>query len=96
MDKIDAIGRTATPQRVNAKTGSGVDPVVSAPNRHLSDRAEFSQGARLLSRLQQLPGVRQDLVDRVRTQIVAEDYASDEKVHAALDEMIEDLEELPG
>ena len=56
MDQIDAIGRTASPQRVNAKTGSnGLDPVAPVTNRRPSDRAEFSEGARLLSRLRQLP-----------------------------------------
>jgi len=56
-----------------------------------SDRAEFSEVSRFLSQLAALPDVRQDLVDRVRSEIADGTYESDDKVKAALDGLLDDL-----
>ena len=55
------------------------------------DSVEFSQAARYLSMLRQLPDVRQDLVESVRAQIDAGGYDSADKIEAAIDGMMEDL-----
>ena len=55
------------------------------------DSVEFSAAAQLLSKLSELPDVRQDLVDRVRSEIAAGTYDTDDKVDALLDELNEDL-----
>ncbi len=56
-----------------------------------SDRAEFSQAAQLLSKLAELPDVRQDLIDRVRAELADGNYDTPDKVEALLDSLIEDL-----
>ena len=57
-----------------------------------SDRVEFSQAAQLLSKLSKLPEVRQDVVDRVKAEIAAGNYDTEEKIDAAIDKMAEDLQ----
>lgn len=44
-----------------------------------------------VSKLQQLPAVREDLVSRVRAEIASGTYDTDERLNAALDEMFKDV-----
>lgn len=62
---------------------------VDAPARS-SDRAEISKVAQLLSKLADLD-VRQDKIDAVRAQIAAGNYVTDDKIEAAIDELLSDL-----
>jgi len=57
-----------------------------------SDRVELSDRARYLAKLQQVPPVRQSLIDQVRAQIEAGTYDSPERLDAALDGLIEDAD----
>lgn len=57
-----------------------------------SDRVELSDRARLLSKLSQLPAVRQDLVDQVRRQIEAGEYDTPGRLDGALDGLADDLD----
>lgn len=57
----------------------------------LGDRVELSRHALLLDRLRQLPDVREDLVDEVRTAIGAGTYETDEKLTAAIVGLLPDL-----
>jgi negative regulator of flagellin synthesis FlgM len=56
-----------------------------------SDRVEFSDRARLLSRLAALP-IRHELVERVRREIAAGTYETEEKLEAVVQALEEDLE----
>ncbi|MAE64328.1 MAG: hypothetical protein CMJ18_08650 [Phycisphaeraceae bacterium] len=56
------------------------------------DRVEFSDKARYLARLAELPDVREDLVQRVRQEIEAGRYDTPEKIEALLDELAVDLQ----
>ena len=56
-----------------------------------SDRVEFSDAARLLNRLSQLPDVRQDLIDRVRSEIASGTYESPEKIDAVVQSLAEEF-----
>lgn len=58
-----------------------------------SDSVEVSQVAQYLSKLQQMPDVRQDLVDRVRSEIAKGNYDTPDKVEALMDELMQDLRE---
>ena len=69
-------------RRADAPAASG-----SSPTRG-SDSVELSSTSQLLSRLAELPDVRQDLVDRVKAQIQSGDYDTPEKLDKALDAMI--------
>lgn len=62
-----------------------------APAR-AEDQVELSEMARYLSRLGQLPPVRQELVDNVRRQIDRNIYESEDRVDAAIDALLDDLD----
>jgi len=91
MSDISPIGRppaAAINGSAHAATrinGSGVH----APRA--DDSVEFSDAARYLSRLKQNEPVREDLVNRIRSQIEAQTYESDDKIDAAIDALIDDL-----
>ena len=56
-----------------------------------TDKVELSTAARLLGKIAQLPDLRQELVDHVRTQIELDSYETPEKVDVAIDALAEDL-----
>ena len=91
MDQVDAISRTGVrPQVTVGKTNpTALNARVSPPRG--ADRAEFSDAAQLLSRVNELPDVRHDLVERVRGEIATETYLTDEKIRQAIDSMLEDF-----
>lgn len=55
-----------------------------------SDSVEFSKASQLLSKLQELPETRTDLVERIRAEIKNGSYDTDDKLSAALDSAIND------
>jgi len=72
--------RTTPPQPVDTQTS------------RQSDQVELSIRAQLLSKLADLPDVRQELIDRVRQQIEAGDYDTPDKVDALLEELAADID----
>ncbi|MFA9476855.1 flagellar biosynthesis anti-sigma factor FlgM [Phycisphaerales bacterium AB-hyl4] len=56
-----------------------------------NDQVEFSDTARLLSKLNEMPEIRQELVDRVKQEIADGSYETPEKIEVAVDAMLEDL-----
>lgn len=67
--------------------GSLADAVT--PDRR--DSVELSEVGQWLSHLQQLPPIRSDKVNQVRSQIEAGGYLTDAKLNAAIDKLLEDL-----
>lgn len=63
----------------------------SAATTRYSDRVELSEQSRLLSKLKQLPDVREDLVDSVKSQIASGKYDTDERFDTAVNALIDDL-----
>ena len=63
-----------------------------APAR-TGDRVELSENARLLSKLKELPEVREGLVNSVRAQIEAGNYDTPERFDTAINALIDDLNE---
>ena len=59
-----------------------------------SDKVDFSDRARLLSKLAALPEVRQDVVDAARRAIAAGAYDSDEVLDKTIDALAQDLRDL--
>jgi anti-sigma28 factor (negative regulator of flagellin synthesis) len=55
------------------------------------DQVEISHVAQYLSQLQSEPAQRTDLIDRVRTQIESGTYLTDDKLSAAADELLDDI-----
>ncbi len=90
MTDISPLGRPnaasyQSPQRSAPASSNGQSRTAG------NDSVEFSQTARHLSLLRELPDVRQDLIESVRAQINAGGYDSADKIEAAIDAMMEDL-----
>lgn len=88
-DVTPVSSQTAVLQRLAAaRTASTHD----APLRRLAgDRVELSVTATLLAKLDELPDVRHDLVARIRAEILAGTYETQDKIDAMLDRIAEDL-----
>lgn len=56
-----------------------------------SDSVQLSNVAQMLSKINQLPAVRQDLVNQVRSQIAAGTYETQGKLDAAIQNVLQDL-----
>jgi anti-sigma28 factor (negative regulator of flagellin synthesis) len=69
----------------------------SAPRARGADQADISDEARaqFLSRLKELPPVRQDLIDNIRQQIQAGTYDTPERLSGSLDGLLQDLDAHP-
>jgi negative regulator of flagellin synthesis FlgM len=93
MPDVSPIG-SPKPVTLNRPDRAGDKPSVAAPPpTRGSDKVELSQAAQYLSKLQQMPEVRQELVDRVKREIAAGTYDTPDKIDALLEELAEDLEE---
>ena len=87
MSDISPIGRP-NPAAIG-QNGKANRPTNGAAVRAQGrDQVELSQTARLLSRIHEMPDIRQDVVDRVRSQIAEGHYDTPEKLDAALEQMI--------
>ncbi|MEM6393243.1 MAG: flagellar biosynthesis anti-sigma factor FlgM [Planctomycetota bacterium] len=71
--------------------GTPVKPVASSPVNRPSDRAEFSDAARFLAQLNDVPDIREDLVSSVKSAIDKGAYESPEKLDIAVDRLLDDL-----
>lgn len=65
-----------------------------APGRS-ADRLELSERARLLAMLRQPQPVRMDLVERLRGEIAADTYETPQRLEAATEALLADLELRP-
>ena len=90
MSDVGPVGTT----KINPMRGAvRPDPQTPSAPRTVrpDDKVELSLKARLLSKLAELPDVRQDLVDRVRAEIQAGTYDTPDKIDAIIDELALDL-----
>lgn len=72
-------------------TNRNTDDVRGRGGARTDDRVEFSQVAKYLSQLKSEPTERTDLINSVRSEIQAQTYLSDEKLSAAADELLDDI-----
>ncbi len=90
MDDVSPIGRLGpTAFGRSSQPSRQVSPAASQQERG-RDQVQLSHTAQLLSKIHDLPEVRQDLVDRVRSEIENGTYETPEKLDAALQGLIED------
>lgn len=82
MDRTESASHVRPPDR-----GESSAPIRSA------DRVELSEMAQYLSRLNDLP-IRSELVDRVRREIAEGAYENEERLDAAIQSLLEDLDPL--
>ena len=74
--------------QVGAKNGVARPATESPRIDRGGDQVELSDRAVLLSRLRELPPVRQGLIDQVRAAIERGDYDTPEKLDAAIEKML--------
>lgn len=90
MSDINPIARTqqTTLDAVNKPARAYSD---AATTTRSSDRVVLSDQARLLSKLKQLPEIREGLVNSVKAQIEAGNYDTDERFDTAVNALFDDL-----
>lgn len=72
-------------------SSAGAEDVRGRGGARTSDRVELSRVAQYLSQLQTEPAPRTDLINRVRSEIEAGTYLSDDKLSAAADHLLDDI-----
>lgn len=72
------------------KTPSQNTPQPSPAPGARPDQVDISPVAQLLSRVAQLPDIRQEKVEHIRAQIAAGIYETPEKLNAAVDKLLEE------
>ena len=90
MSEISPLGRAAGASPVQ----SGQTPATGGPSPDAirqADQVDVSHAARLLNQLAELPDVRFELVERVRSEIAAGTYETPEKLDQAITELLQDL-----
>ena len=58
-----------------------------------TDQVEFSEQAKWLEKIHQLPEVRQDQIDSLKEAIASNTYLSDDKLQIAFDRLIEEVQQ---
>lgn len=89
MSDIAPISRTATTYTPAGRAASSSAPAPSSTRG--DDRVELSSAAQMLAKLRETPGIREDVVDRVRNEIAAGTYETDDKIDASVDALLKDL-----
>ena len=90
MSDISPIGpQFPAGPRVGGPAASSDRFVVQAPRT--LDRVEVSRIAHLLAQMEQLPEIRADLVEQLRSDIRSGDYDLESKIEKAIENLIEDL-----
>lgn len=85
---VGPVGRDFTHVRNNGSA----KPEVPVTTGRLADRVELSEQARWLDRLQELPPVRREIVERVKQEIEAGRYPSEQQLATAIDRLMDDLD----
>lgn len=99
MSEISVIGNAVVGKvQANASPPSApTTPVeVAAPAADSTgvvstDHVEFSQQAQLLEKLQQLPNIRQERIDTIKSAIADNSYLTVEKLDLAINRMIDEV-----
>lgn len=68
---------------------SAASPVGSAPSTQ--DELQISDAGRLVSMANQVPDIRQDRVDAIRSQIAAGTYETPDKLNVALNRFLDEI-----
>lgn len=61
------------------------------PSTSISDELQISDSARIADQLSNIPDIRQDRVDSIRTAIANGSYETDDKLSAALDNFLNEI-----
>jgi len=90
MSDINPITRPQQTTFEKASRPTSTSSETSSATR-TSDRVQLSDQARLLSKLKQLPEVREGLVNSIKSQIDAGNYDTAERFDTAVNALLDDL-----
>jgi len=90
MSDISPIHRPAAPMIDPHSRPAKTQAQADTPTRG-DDQVELSTTAQLLSKIAELPDVRQGLVDRVRASLGDGTYETEARTDAAIDGLLEDI-----
>jgi negative regulator of flagellin synthesis FlgM len=88
---VHGTGYIHGPQPLGAPHRVGQAPAGAGPTTSSADRVEFSQQADLISRVSELPDIREGRVAELKRQIASGAYDTDQKLDIALDRMLEEI-----
>ena len=93
--QINRPGHVHGPQSVNAPHRNQTQQPQTPTNSNLTevDQLDISTEASMVSRARDLPEIRQDVVNRVKAEIEAGKYETDEKLDIALGRMLDEFGE---
>ena len=92
MDEVGNVNGTPASSPVNRLFRTGFREVRRVESAEPGDRVEISRMAELLGRIQELPDVRTSLVARIRAEIEAGTYTTEDKIDVTVDRLLEDLQ----
>lgn len=93
MTNIAPIGTGSVARAIGVGQKSEAPAAKAEPLRiqRGEDRVEMSDMAKYLSKLRQMPEVRDELVNRVRSELASGTYETPDKIDGAVDGLAEDL-----
>jgi len=93
MANIHGIHPSLAARTIDPVGPASASPAASGP-AGVTDTVEISTAAKLAARVRELPPVRAELVERVKTEIAAGDYETPERIEMAVDRLMDEL--FPG
>ncbi len=66
-------------------------PTARAESPSLKDSVEISDAGRMAEQMSQIPDIRQDRVNEIRSQIASGTYETDAKLSVALDRLLDEI-----
>lgn len=90
MSEVQGIHPPTGPQAVQptCKINSAAGPDQAAPT---ADVVEISTAARLAAKVHELPAVRTELVEQVKSEIAAGTYETPQRIEVAVERLMEEL-----
>ena len=90
MNDIHGIQPPAAPQPIEPSEAVANTHSLSGPT-NIGDTVEISAAARLAAKVQDIPEVRTELIERVKTEIAAGAYETPERIEITVNRLMEEL-----
>lgn len=90
--EINGPGPVGGPERLEpVQPSSPADQTSQAGGVGGSDEVTISEEARLLARVNDIPDIRQDVVDQIRTEIADGTYETEDKLDTAISRLLDEI-----
>lgn len=91
MTNINGVHNVAVPAVSNVSQVAPAGNAVPTQAAQVTDSVEMSTVARLAAKIQELPEVRTELVQRVKAELASGAYESSDKLAVAVDRLMDEL-----